>query len=126
MKCVFIKTDGSQCKANATSDNTNCFRHNQDFREANIIASRRGGLNRRLQGVYGQEIALREPKDVNTFLGNVINAVWTGQVPVQVGTSMGFLTRCWLDAYEAAEIPSRLDELEEKLEKVSHETRNKT
>lgn len=125
MKCVFIKTDRSQCKANTTSSSKYCFRHNEDFREASIVASRKGGLNRRLQGVYGQEIALREPGDVNRFLGNVINSVWTGQVPVQVGTSMGFLARCWLDSYESTKLSDRLKELEEKLERAEYERKFK-
>ena len=124
MKCSLTKADNSQCKANATSGSSYCFRHNPDLRDAGILASQKGGFNRRLQGAYGQEVALREPRDVNTFLGEVINSVWTGRVPVQVGTSMGFLTRCWLDAYEASEVAKRLNSLEERLSKVANEARN--
>lgn len=117
-RCSFVKSDKSLCNAKPIKDSSLCFRHNPLFQEAQLVASSKGGQNRRLQGVYGQEITLSKPDDVKTFLGGVINAVWTGEAPVQVGSALGFLTRCWLDAYEASEVNNRLDELEKRLEKA--------
>lgn len=64
-------------------------------------------------------MSLESPEDVKSFLGQVINAVWAEGVPVPVGSSMGFLTRCWLDAYEVADVVKRLDEIEEKINKIN-------
>ncbi len=116
MKCQY-----SQCNAYSMKDSNYCFRHNPDTNEARTLASRKGGQNRVLQGVYGEEIQLNTPQDVKSFLGVVISGVWTGQVPVPVGSSMGFLTRCWLDAHEATEVQVRLDDLEKKLEGLNNE-----
>ena len=118
MKCQFIKSDGTSCRANHIKRSQYCFRHEPKQREISIVASSKGGENRRLQGVYGQEIKLKTPADIREFLGMVINKVWCGEIPVQVGSSMGFLTRCWLDANEASEISKQLDQLEKRLEKA--------
>lgn len=118
MKCQFIKTNGEVCKANHMKRSSFCFRHDPASSKATLVASSKGGQNRRLQDFYGQEIVLKSPADVKGFIGQVINAVWTGSVPVQVGSSMGFLTRCWLDAHEASEVTNRLDQLERRLEKA--------
>ncbi len=115
-QCSFIKANKTLCNAKPVKGSTLCFRHNPLFQEAQLVASSKGGRNRRLQGVYGHDITLKTPDDIQLFLGTVINAVWTGKVPVPVGSSMGFLTRCWLDAHEATEVQIRLDNLEKKLE----------
>lgn len=114
--CNFIKKDGANCNARPVKGSEYCFRHNKDLKEQVIQASRKGGLNRRLQGSYGDAVNLATPKDVTRFLGLVINNVWMGKIPVQVGTSMGFLTRCWLDAYDASDTNVRLKEIERRLD----------
>lgn len=88
------------------------------------MASVKGGQNRALQGVYGEEIRLSTPSDVRQFIGTVINGVWIGKLPVPVGTSMGFLAKCWLEAHSASEIQSRLEAIEEKINKLQHEPNN--
>lgn len=117
-KCNFVKKDKTLCNAKPTKGSNLCFRHNPLFQEAQILASKKGGENRALQGTWGQEIRLKTPDDIKTFLGGVINSVWIGDAPVQVGSALGFLTRCWLDAYEASEVTDRLDRLEKRLEKA--------
>lgn len=114
--CKYIKSDGLKCKAKPVNGSEFCFRHNKDYKEQSMLASRKGGLNRRLQGAYGDSIRLTTPRDVTNFLGLVINNVWTGKIPVQVGTSMGFLSRCWLDAYDASDTNTRLKEIERRLD----------
>lgn len=111
-KCSFIKPDGNLCQAKPVKDSSLCFRHNPSLREANLQASRRGGQNRALQGQYGQRVKLDTASDVKEFLSEVINRVWIGEVPVPVGTSMGFLVRCWLDAFEKSDLERRIDLLE--------------
>lgn len=119
MKCKKILKNNRQCQAFALRGQDFCFRHDPANKEATITASAKGGQNRALQGVYGASVMLERPEDVKRFLGEVINAVWAEGVPVQAGSSMGFLTRCWLDAYEASDVVRRLDEMDEKLNKVN-------
>ena|ERR1035437_10016838 len=119
MKCQYIKQDETNCKAYQTADSSYCFRHNPNNKEKGLLASKKGGENRRLQEVFGESVALQSAEDVKTFLGLVINSVWTGTAPVQLGTSMGFLTRCWLDAYDRSEIEKKLNDLEARLQKVN-------
>lgn len=107
-----------QCKAYAQKGKDFCFRHDPVQKENALIASQKGGENRQLRGVYGETIEMETPEDVKRFLGHVINAVWAEGVPVQVGTSLGFLTRCWLDAYESSDVNKRLDEIEQKVSKL--------
>lgn len=118
MKCKKILINDRQCLAFARKNKELCFRHDPTSNEARMVASSKGGQNRALQGVYGVPIKLETPEDVKKFLSKVINAVWAEGVPVPVGSSMGFLTRCWLDAYEASDVVKRLDEIEEKINKA--------
>lgn len=120
MGCKKISNNNQQCRAFAQKDKDYCFRHDPDNKVVSQLSSQKGGQNRALQGVYGVPIKLETPEDVKRFLGKVINAVWAEGVPVQVGSSMGFLTRCWLDAYEASDIIKRLNEMEEKLNHPDH------
>lgn len=119
MKCNKILSNKQKCRAQAQKNNDLCFRHDPDNETAVMIASRKGGQNRALQGFYGEAVKLNTPEDVKNFLGLVINGVWAGGVPVPVGGSMGFLTRCWLDAYEASNVVSRLDDIEDKLNNLN-------
>lgn len=119
MKCQHIKSNKTKCQAFAQAGQDYCFRHDPASSEAKLVASSKGGQNRALQGVYGTTVKLETPEDIKSFLGQVINGVWTGQVPVPVGSSMGFLTRCWLDSFEAADVTKRLDEIEEKINNLS-------
>src|SRR3989344_3851601 len=118
MKCKKTLNNNQQCQAFALKGQDFCFRHDLEKVSGALQASRKGGENRALKGIYGDPIKLETPNDVKRFLGNVVNAVWAEGVPVQVGSSMGFLTRCWLDAYEASDVVKRLDEIEEMIEKA--------
>ena len=114
-KCILKKEDGTKCKASAMKSSKFCFRHNPELEEERLQASRKGGLNRQLKGKYGRIIRLNKPEDVKKFLSKVINSVWTGQIPVKVGSAMGFLARCWLDVHKAVDTDERIKELERKL-----------
>jgi len=115
MKCQKLKNDSQQCKAFAQKDKNFCFRHDPQQTRNAIIASQKGGKNRILKGVYGEAVTIESPEDIKMFLGIVINGVWSDSVPVQVGSSMGFLARCWLDAYEASTIVKRLNKIEKSI-----------
>lgn len=115
MKCKKILDNNQQCDAFALKDKDFCFMHDPELKEARLIASSRGGQNRVLQGNFGKEVRINSPSHAKKFISEVINKVWTGQVPAQIGSSMGFLVRVWLECHEASDIVKRLDEIEEKL-----------
>jgi len=115
MICKKILNNNQQCKAFAQNDSAFCFRHDPVQKEKALIASQKGGENRQLKGIYGGMVKIESPDDIKKFLSMVINAVWADGVPVQVGSTMGFLARCWLDAHEASDINKRLDEIEQKV-----------
>lgn len=117
MKCQYIKSNKVKCQAFSQKDKDYCFRHDPENEVVSKLSSQKGGQNRALQGFYGKAVRLNNPEDIKKFLGQVINGVWSEGIPVPVGSSMGFLTRCWLDAYEASDVVKRLDEIEEKITK---------
>lgn len=120
--CSYTMPSGNSCKGYQIKNSQYCFRHSLNNKRRQIEASRAGGQNRALRGIYGQEVVLQTPQNIKVFLGTVINAVWTGQVPVPVGSSMGFLTRCWLDAHEASNVEDKVDKIEDKILKQELES----
>ena len=119
MKCNFIKTDGTGCNANCVGGSEYCFNHNPDYSEKKQLAVAKGGLNRKLYGVYGERIEINSPSDIRKIISEVINGVWTGQIPSnQPANTIGFLSRCWLDANEQSDIVTRIESMEQKLEEI--------
>lgn len=119
MKCTYIKTNKEQCKANSMVGTQFCFRHSPRHATKAQKASQKGGANRTPSVTFQEELTLKTTKDIQILIGKVINGVWQGKIPIKVGSSIGFLTRCWLDAYEKAELEKKIDDLEKKLENNS-------
>jgi hypothetical protein len=119
MKCQFIKPDGTKCNANAMAGSNYCFNHNPATQKEKHLAVVKGGLAPKKFFLKNQgEVSLKTAGDAKNFLAKVINAVWVGEIPATpVANTLGFLVRCFLDAYEKAEIETRLDEIEQRLEK---------
>ena len=115
MRCIFIKKNNEQCNAHKMFDSTLCFRHNPKHVTKALKASKTGGENRSVSIAFQEEIMLNTTHDLKQFIGKVINGVWQGKIPTKVGSSLGFLTRCWLDAYEKAELETRVADLEKKI-----------
>lgn len=117
-KCKYIKNIGVKCNANHIIESEYCFRHEPKYIDKAQQASKKGGENRRLQEEFGEEISLQDPAAVKLFIGTVINSVWTGKAPTQLGTAMGFLAKCWLEAHNASEMQNRIEVIEKRLDKV--------
>lgn len=118
MSCSFIKKNNEQCKAYKMKNSSFCFRHNPKRAVEVLEASKLGGKNRSLTVCFNEEVSLETTSDIQKFLGKVINNVWQGKIPVKVGTSIGFLSRCWLDAYEKSELEKRIDDLENRVKEI--------
>jgi len=119
MKCAYIKPNGEQCNANAIHESGLCFSHDPEYAKEKALAVANGGLNRKHYETYGEALTLETPQDIKKLLAEVINQLWTGKMPSnQPANSIGFLSRCFLDAHEASEVEKRLDSLEDRLEKA--------
>jgi|SRR3989344_110374 len=114
--CTYIKPDGSQCQANPIRGSNLCFSHNPNCTRDKTDAVTKGGQNRKLYGIYGDKLQLDTPQDIRKLISETINGVWTGIIPAsQPANTIGFLSRCFLDAYDAGELEERIKRLEEKV-----------
>ena len=101
MKCKYIKADGNRCEANSVANSDYCFSHNPEYKHEKALAVKKGGLNRKLIQTYGDTLKIETPHDVKSLLAQVINLVWTGQMPAnQPANIIAYLCRCWFDAHE--------------------------
>lgn len=118
MKCIFIKNGGIQCKANAQSGSGFCFTHDPLKEEERALAVRKGGLApKKMLLNFQEEIVLDNAKDAKVLLSKIINGVWKGEIPATpIANTLGFLIRCFLDAYDKADVEVRIEEIERKIE----------
>jgi len=119
MRCKFAKPNGERCRANAIKNSDYCFMHDPNKIQERALAVKKGGLAPKKFLLNNQdEVALETAQDAKRFLAMVINGVWQGKIPATpVANTLGFLIRCFLDAYEKADIEMRLDEIEKRIEK---------
>lgn len=119
-KCKFIKPNGEGCSANAIQNSDYCFSHDPNQYTAKLAAVTKGGLNRKLYQEYGKAVDINTVEDVKDLLAETINMVRTGKMPAsQPANSIAYLCRCWLDANANLEIESRIEAVEQKLEKTN-------
>ncbi len=118
MQCEFIKQNKEKCKAHAITNSRFCFRHDPKSARRALKASKSGGSNRSQSVSFNEELRLKTSKDIQVLLGKTINGIWQGKIPIKVGSSIGFLTRCWLDAHDKADIEKRINILEDRLKSI--------
>ena len=102
MRCTYIKSNKQRCKAKAIKNSNYCFTHHPDYNKERALARRKGGLSRRHYNCYhSKPIPLNSPQDAQALLALTINGVIRGKIPAsQPANTIGFLARCWLDAYK--------------------------
>ncbi len=117
MRCSFIKQNNQQCQAQALKQSSYCFTHDPNKSEERSLAVRKGGLaKKRILLDNQEEIIIKDSKDAKNFLSKLIDAVWRGKIPATpVANTLGFLVRCFLDAYEKSDLEKRITKLEEKI-----------
>lgn len=115
MQCEYILKNKARCRAKSVTGSKFCFRHDPTLTHKALQASKKGGMKRNDYLSYDETITLKTTADIQVLLGKVINGIWQGKIPTKVGSSIGFLTRCWLDAYEKAELERRVADLEKRV-----------
>lgn len=118
MKCTFIKENGIQCKANSQLESSYCFTHDPDKKEERALAVKKGGLApKKVSLNFQEDLVLDDAKDAKVLLAKIINGVWNGEIPATpVANTLGFLIRCFLDAHDKADIETRIETIENKIE----------
>lgn len=117
MKCIYIKDNGEQCKANSMSDSDYCYLHNPDIseeekREAQI----RGGKARGLTVTEPlRKISVSSGEDIFTLLDTTIQEVRDGELDPKVANTIGYLAGVMIRAYEVAKLERRVIDLEQAL-----------
>lgn len=114
MQCKFIKTDGTQCNANAMSGLDYCYTHNPDISdEEKREAKQRGGQNRAVAiSEPLPPLAIAEPNDAVLLIVDTINRVRAGELDIRVANCLGFLTDKLLKAFEVSKLNDRVEIIE--------------
>jgi len=114
MQCKGIKTDETQCNANAMSELDYCYTHNPDIsNEDKREAKQRGGQNRAVAiSEPLQPLAIAEPTDAVLLIVDTINRVRAGELDIRVANCLGFLTDKLLKAFEVSKLNDRVEIIE--------------
>ena len=109
MQCIFIKTDGGQCGANAINDSRFCFSHDPNMEEAKRIATTKGGQSPKKNYDPLPPIEIAGSKDIVRLLVTTISEVRQGQVDIRVANCIGFLAGHLIRAFEVGEVNEKLE-----------------
>lgn len=112
MECTYIKDDGEKCRARAIKGSELCINHNPDMQEVKQLAVVKGGLSGKRVRLELNPLEVRSVIDINLLLEDTINRVRSGEMPVNIANSIGYLTGHALKAIEANEIERKVLELE--------------
>lgn len=119
--CSFIKENGMQCHGYATTagDGKMCFVHNPAYKEKHQEAVVKGGKTNHpsFKKYADKRVEIRTPADIRNLLSDTINDVRMGRINQnsKTATTIGFLSKCWIEAYNSSELSDRLEVIEEKL-----------
>ena len=117
MRCIYIKDNGEQCKANAMSDSNYCYLHNPDIsEEEKREAQTRGGRNRSLTITEPlNKITVNSSEDIFTLLDTTIQEVRDGELDPKIANTIGYLAGVMIKAYEVAKLERKVLDLEQAL-----------
>jgi len=121
MKCKQIKTDGTQCEAEATKDSEFCFWHDPATEQERKEASSNGGRVGYDKGlIQAKTIDITiDKKAVIYLLADTINRARRirpdGSIDVKVANCIGQLAGKMIEAQRELVVADRLDRLEEAL-----------
>jgi len=114
MKCEFIKSDGSQCHANAMSNSDYCYLHNPEIaEETKRLNQIKGGKNRAVMLKEAlPPMKIQTPDDTVSLLADTIGRVRGGEMDIKVANCLGFLCGHLLKAFEVARLNDKVELIE--------------
>lgn len=99
MQCKAIKPDGNQCKGYTINGSDYCYCHSKQNKKI------KGVGNKKTKPKFGIKTKIKNPEDVKNLMEKAINAIWTGRMQTtNPASSLGYLSRIFLDAYDKAEL----------------------
>jgi hypothetical protein len=119
MKCEFIKPDGQKCEAHAIKDSEFCYLHNPDISdEEKREAQTRGGANRALTIKEPlPELVLTTPDHAVLLIADTISRVRAGTLDIRTANCLGFLSDKLLKAFEVSQLNSRVDIIQQVIQR---------
>lgn len=123
MQCKWLRDGKKQCGAMAIRGGQYCFMHSPSTSKKRARARRDGGLARKQSiNLSDQDIVLESPQDIQKLVQMSINAILQGKMTASnPANTIGFLSRCWLDAHQQGLISDRLNELEAVIKKGDYD-----
>jgi len=119
MKCTLVKSDGNNCNAHAMRNSQQCFRHNKNLKGKAMKASSDGGKAKKQYLSLGKPMSIKTPHDIKNLMEKSINKLWSGEMPANnPAGALGYLAKIFLEAYEKNDIEIRLEQLEDKINKL--------
>ena len=106
MKCTQIKSDGSQCKANAVFKSDFCWNHNPDIPDEvkRSVSSKGGKANSFSEFIESPlpEIKIEKMQDLAILLSDTVNNMRSGKISQKSGSSFAYLSFILLLVLEKA------------------------
>lgn len=112
MQCDFFKNDGLRCEANAMIDSKYCFTHNPDTKEQLHEAATKGGKMPKRNKLDLPPVSIKNTGDIVILIEDTINLVRSGEIPVNVANSLGYLGTVALKALEMSDLEKRIEAIE--------------
>ena len=108
-QCKGLRTDGSECRAQALGGRTLCFFHDPDSRGRMIEAARRGGERRTVE--LPERVPLT-PERARGILAGVIEAAASGAMDSATARTLGYLLQIESRIREGHDLERRIAALE--------------
>jgi hypothetical protein len=117
-QCEHATKSGARCRANAISESTTCFVHNEALAEKRTAARRRGGENKRraVLDPDSPKISLRSGSDSLDITGRLLDSLLRGEADPKVINSAVGLLSFWQRAHSTEVHERRIAALEAALE----------
>ena len=112
-KCIFTKSDGNKCQANAMKESQFCFSHNPDMEEERKSAVSRGGSSPRRNYKPLPPVKIESTKDIVNLISTTISEIRAGSIELRVANCIGYLSGHLIKAFEVSSLEERLTKLEE-------------
>lgn len=114
MQCIYIKSNGEQCKSFSMLESEYCWRHSPDVNSfEKKLASSRGGTNKSPAYNDLPEMNIETSKDIPAVIVDTIQRLRNRTIDVRRGAVIGYLSNILLRSYEATDLESRIHALEE-------------
>lgn len=112
MKCQFIKSDDTQCKANTVQDDSYCFWHSEKMEEKRTEAVKNGGNSPKRTYGNDETITLQNTSDVVLLMEQTVNDLRGNRTNARIANAIGYLAGISLKAFEQGDLAKRLEVIE--------------